>query len=160
MYIYVGDSRDVINRILTNHCSGNVEGSAFRSHVAEEMGYKLKKTRRPSGSTRVRIDLPNPKVGENAVTAYIRSGNWRYVICNTYDEAHDFQWYVIEQLNPLLNRDRESWNRSKTQRYESLLRTLLNSPALTCEQLKRKPSGPGVYLFCHDVTPHDFKHKK
>jgi hypothetical protein len=36
--IYVGDSKNVVNRIRTNHCSGNVEGSAMWRHIAEAKG--------------------------------------------------------------------------------------------------------------------------
>jgi len=39
---------------------GNMEASAFRAAIAQEMGYRLRRTRRQSGSARVRIDLPNP----------------------------------------------------------------------------------------------------
>ena len=38
--IYVGDSSNVMSRLLTNHCAGNVEGSAFREAVAKAMGYR------------------------------------------------------------------------------------------------------------------------
>ena len=48
--IYVGDSKDVVKRIKNNHCSGNVEASAFRKHLAVAMGYKLKKTKIETGS--------------------------------------------------------------------------------------------------------------
>ena len=64
IYVYVGDSRDVVKRIIVCHCNGNVEASALRKAVAEAMGYRLKKSRRESGSIRVRIDLPNPNEGE------------------------------------------------------------------------------------------------
>ena len=62
--LYVGDARDIVKRILTNHCTGNVEGSAFRKAVAEAIGYNLTYTKRKSGSMRVRIDFPNPREGE------------------------------------------------------------------------------------------------
>jgi hypothetical protein len=90
MIIYVGDAGDIIKRIKTNHCSGNVEGSALRSHVAEAIGYKIKSTKRSTGSTRYRIELPDPREGEKHVSDYIRSGEWRYVVCNSYAEAKDF----------------------------------------------------------------------
>jgi len=46
MIIYVGDSKDVIKRIRTNHCKGNVEASALRKYVAEALGYRIKITKR------------------------------------------------------------------------------------------------------------------
>jgi len=147
--IYVGDAKDVIKRILTNHCRGNVEGSAFRKHVAESMGYKIKTTYRSSGSKKVRIDHPNPSEAEKKITAYIRSGKWKYVICDSYEETHDFQWYVIERLKPLLNKDCKAWNSKNFQRYQILLNQLESSKALDCEQLKNALSGPGVYVFYH-----------
>jgi len=136
MVIYVGDARNVINRIATNHCSGNVEGSAFRRHVAQAMGYKIKTSRRPSGSTKVRIDLPNPREGEDRVSNYIRSGKWKYVICNSYQEAHDFQWYAIEQLAPILNRSYRPWGRNNLQRYQVLLAQLTDFAVVSCTQLR------------------------
>ena len=124
MIIYVGDSSNVVNRILTNHCSGNVEGSALRKHIAKEMGYRIKRTRRPSGSMKTRIDLPNPREGETSVSSYIRSGWWKYVICNSNEEAQDFQWYAIEHLQPLLNVNRKRWERDNVSRYQMLLEEL------------------------------------
>ena len=153
MIIYVGDARNVIKRIKTNHCSGNVEASTLRRSVAEAKGYRIKSTRRTSGSTRVRIDLPNPHEGEMDVSDYIRSGRWRYVICNSYAEANDFQWYVMNQLKPLLNKDRKSWHHEDLQKYQALLTQLTNSPALNCGELHGMQSGPGVYVFYHQRKP-------
>jgi len=153
MIIYVGDSRDVVKRILTNHCNGNVEASALRRHIAEAMGFQIKKTKRPSGSIRVRIDLPDPRVGEKEISSYIHSGEWKYVICSSYKEANDFQWYVIAKLGPLLNRDRKTWNKRKLHKYQILLTNLLDSPALRCSQLHGMRSGPGVYIFYHQKPP-------
>lgn len=50
---YVGDTNNIIIRIRTDHCSGNVEGSAFRKLVAETLNLEIVKTRRASGTTRV-----------------------------------------------------------------------------------------------------------
>ena len=149
MIIYVGDSKNVINRIRKNHCSGNVEGSTLREAVAETMGYRITRTKRKSGTTKVRIDLPNPREGEHKITDYIRSGEWRYVICNSYAEAHDFQWYAIEQLRPLLNRNYEQWEHRNFQRYQTLSAQLVNSEALNCDHLNNRQSGPGVYILYH-----------
>lgn len=147
--VYVGDSRDVVKRILTNHCKGNVEASALRRYVAEAMGYRIKKARRPSGSIRVRIDVSDPKTGEEDVSNYIRSGEWRYVICSSFQEAHDFQWYAIDQLDPVLNKDRKTWNRRNLHRYQDLLARLSGSPRLKYSQLHGMQSGPGVYVLHH-----------
>jgi len=161
MNIYVGDAGDVVKRILTNHCSlsSNVEASALRIAVAESMGYRLRRTRRPSGSTKVRIDLPNPREGENMVSAYIRSGEWKYVICESYDEAHDFQWCVIDQLKPILNKKVQSWDIQKNLRYQSLVKQLLLSNPLSYTELSKEHSGPGVYVLFHGLTPKEFLEK-
>jgi len=153
LIVYVGDSRDVVKRILTNHCSGNVEASALRRYIAEAKGYKIKSTKRSSGSTKVRIDLPSPRTGEMNVSNYIRSGNWRYVLCDSYSEANDFQWYAIEKLNPFLNRDRKPWDHGKIMRYQTLLSRLTNSMGLNCDELKGIQSGPGVYVLYHQQRP-------
>ena len=153
MIIYAGDSSDVIKRIRADHCKGNVEASTFRKQVAEAKGYRIKSTRRISGSMRVRIDLPNPQTGKMDVSDYINSGEWRYVICNSYAESNDFQFYVIDQLKPLLNKDRKPWNSKNLQTYQSLLAKLTSSPALNCDQLHEMQSGSGVYVFSHQRRP-------
>lgn len=151
--IYIGDASNVVNRILTNHCSGNVEGSALRKAVAEAMGYHITRTRRQSGSTRIRIDLPNPREGESRVSEYIRSGNWRYIICLSYNEAHDFQYYMIDQLKPLLNRKCEAWNTGNLKRYEDLFNQLEKSSLLNYSQLRGRKSGHGAYVLYYEQKP-------
>src|SRR5439155_14880993 len=93
LVIYAGDAGRVSRRVLQSHSSGNVEGSALRQHVAARLGYRLHKSRRAKGSTKIRLDMPNPKEGEDAISAYIRSGRWRFVACDSASEAEDFQWY-------------------------------------------------------------------
>jgi hypothetical protein len=153
MVIYVGDAADVVKRIRKNHCAGNVEASALRRHIAVAMGYNIVATKRASGSTRVRIDHPEPKVGESKVTEYIQSAEWKYVICGTYEEAHDFQWYAIEKLEPLLNVNRKSWNKSFIERYEFLLAELHGASSYRCNQLKGAHSGSGIYVLYHNFRP-------
>lgn len=149
LIVYVGDSGNVSKRIRRNHCGGNVEASALRRHVAERKGFPIKKTRRPSGSRRVRLDLPDPKAGEEEISAYLRSGMWKLVICDSPEEARDFQWYVIEALNPLLNVDRQPWNTDRGARYQSLLAELTGFPCRSYRDLETE-SGPGVYVFYHE----------
>lgn len=149
MLIYIGDSGNVINRILTNHCSGNVEGSILRRHIAVAKGYEIKHSPRPSGATKIRID----REGEDSVSNYIRSGRWKYVICDSKDEARDFQWYAIEYLEPLLNVNCGSWNQENTNRYAMLLEELKAAGALSCDQLRGRQTGPGVYALYHVHEP-------
>jgi len=152
--LYVGDAgRDVVRRILKDHCGGNVEASILRRRVAEEMGYAIKRTRRESGSTRYRIDAPDPHSGEKNVSDYLQSGRWRYLVCDSDQEAHDFQWYVIEQLKPPLNRIRKPWNHELLPKYQLLLNELLGSPMLVADQMDNKQTGPGVYVFYHRQRP-------
>lgn len=151
--IYVGDSEHVVRRLARDHCRGNVEGSALRELVAEEMGYEFARTKRPSGNTRVRIAAPNERRGEVRVTDYIRSGRWNYVLCGSSAEASDFQWFAIERLDPLLNRLRRAWRRLELPRYEALLAALVASRPVECGHLNDLESGPGVYVLYHDRTP-------
>ena len=144
--LYVGDSRDVVKRILSTHCTGNVEGSALRLAVAEARGYPIAREKRPSGSTRIRIAVPGPRQAEHEISAFIRSCAWRYVLCATYEEAHDFQWYAIDRLRPQLNKERKPWMAAKASRHAQLLESLLAQPAAPCTDLDRRKSGPGVYL--------------
>ncbi len=148
--IYVGDASNVIKRVTTNHCIGNIEASALRKHIAAAMGYKIKTSIRDSGIRRVRIDLPDPKEGEKCVTEYIQSGKWRYVICKSYEEANELQWYAIEMLVPALNKDRRPWKHDNASIYAHLLSQLNESPFSTCRELRNKPTGPGVYVLYHE----------
>lgn len=151
--LYVGDAgRNVVRRILKDHCGGNVEASILRRRVAEEMGYQIKPTRRQSGSIRYRIDDPNSQKGESDVSDYLRSGKWRYLVCDS-DEAHDFQWYAIDQIKPLLNKLCKPWNHNYLHKYRSLLAKLLESPMLAVDQMDSKQTGPGVYVFYHKQRP-------
>lgn len=155
-FIYVGDSKkNVINRILTNHCSGNVEGSGLREAVAQKMGIVIARIKRPSGNYKIRINLPIPKEGEDKISEYIRSGTWRYIICRSYDEAHDFQWFLIDQLEPILNKVRKPWKKENTKRYICLLNLLEISPILNYRQLRGRHSGPGTYVLYHEEIPHN-----
>ena len=154
MVIYVGDANDVTKRILTNHGSGNVEGSALRRHVATAMGFRLSSTKRGSGTTKVRIDSNNPKQDEGTVTAYTRGGSWPIVPCSTYEEANDFQWFLIDRLNPLCNVTGKSWNEANTARYEQLLQICTARRAMRFEEVKESGSkGPGVYVLEHPNRP-------
>lgn len=153
MIIYVGDGSNVIKRIRTNHCGGNVEGSALRQHVATALGYKLTRQQRPSGSTRIRIASPNPKEEEKILTKYIRSGSWRFVTCDSAQEALDFQWYVIKQLHPILNVNARTWNPDNHKNYQHLFAQLMNCPQTTFQYLDITLTGPGVYVFYHDQLP-------
>ena len=119
--IYIGDARDVVKRIRSNHCSGNIEASALRKHIAIKKGYTLSKTRRHSSSMRIRLNLPDPRIGEQAISNYLRSGIWKFVFCSSYVEAHDFQWYAIGKLRPLLNVTCNIWDRRQDTRYANLL---------------------------------------
>ena len=101
----------------------------------------------------MRLDLPNSREGEKDISRYIRSGKWRYCLCDSPTEAIDFQWYVIEKLNPLLNVERRSWNQNFQGKYETLLKKLIASREFTCDELKIHPTGPGVYVLYHYVDP-------
>ena len=147
--IYVGDASNLRRRIH-QHGRGNVEGSALRKHVAEALGYGLARTRRPSGSTRVRIDAPDPPAAEQQVSAFIQSGAWRWVTCDSATEAGVLQWLAIERLDPVLNRDRRP--PEVDVRLERLVETLTGAPLVPHEELD-SPEAPGVYAFYHERVP-------
>jgi hypothetical protein len=153
--VYVGDSRDVRRRLTRDHRGGNVEAFAPRRHIAESMAYALTRTKRASGNTRVRIAAPSERSGELRVSEYIRSGCWKHVLCRSYDEASDFQWFVIDRLAPLTNRRREAWQTSELPRYAILLAALEASPCVAGSGLGDVGSGPGVYVLYHDQLPSD-----
>ena len=154
MIIYVGDGSDMIRRIKSNHCSGNVEGSALRRCVAKAKGFQLSSQKRPSSSVRVRIASPNPRRDENAISEYIRAGSWRLVSCDSYEEAHDFQWFAIEHLKPLCNVTHKLWDRSKATRYQQLIGDLRTGALMTYAEVQASPlKAPGVYVLEHHNGP-------
>jgi hypothetical protein len=139
-------------------CSGNVEGSVLRRHVAEAIGFKIRRERRPSGSTRVRIDLPVPNQGEKAVSDYISRGKWRILLLDDYDVAHDFQWYVIEKLKPLLNRECQNYQPNKSGLYGNLIKRLTKSAFVDCSSFNKSRSRPGIYVLYHEQKPNNALH--
>ena len=151
--IYVGDSRNVYKRIITNHYNGNVEASALRRYIAEAMGFNVRRQRRSSGSVRVRIDLPDPHYGENEVSDYVLHGMWKILLLDDYGFAHDFQWYLIEDLKPLLNRDCKQYNPNNFEEYNDLMQQLTDSPFITYSALDQNYSGPGIYVLYHQRKP-------
>jgi hypothetical protein len=151
--IYVGDSGDVLRRLRRDHRGGNVEASALRRHIAEAMGFTFTRTIRSSGSTRIRIAPPHERTGELAVTAYLHSGHWKYVLCDSYAEASEFQWFTIDRLAPLTNRRHGSWLRAHRQRHEALLSALEGRTFVDWSCLDGLESGPGVYVLYHEVPP-------
>lgn len=152
--IDVGDAREVGKRIK-QHLTGNVEASALRKHVAAAIGYDIRSTRRPNGSYRRRLDLPDPKQGKRELSDYIASGLWRCAVCDSYEEAHDLQWFLIERLNPVLNIEVRSWEPSLKERYEELLSELLQSEPALPEYAYFMSAGMGVYVLYHQLLPHE-----
>jgi hypothetical protein len=153
LVIYAGDAGRVSRRVLQSHSSGNVESSALRQHVAARLGFRLHKSRRAKGSTKIRLDIPNPKDGENAISAYIRSGRWRFVTCDSAPEAKDLQWYVIAQLSPALNLTRRKWREEMESRYAALFSSLVAAPLYTYQDFPRGVAAPGVYVLYHAQLP-------
>jgi hypothetical protein len=158
MNIYIGDGSRIMNRIKSQHCSGNVEGSSLRKHVANEMGFQLKKTQRENGNWRVRLDLPNPKIGESQITNYLRTGKWKFVICPIGVEAKDFQFYVIQNISPapILNINMGNWNEEMLNVYKGLLNKLESCPVHNYNQIINIPNESGIYLFIHEKNPNLF----
>lgn len=153
--IYVGDARNIRKR-LRQHQSGNVEASALRKHIAEAMGYRIRREKRQSGSYRKRLDLPDPKVGESKISRYILSGGWRFVVCTDYKEANQLQWFLIAQLMPVLNVDSRSWDQEHRVLFEFFQRELERQAVLKLRDIgSREAEGAGVYVLYHSTLPHE-----
>ena len=153
--IYVGDAKN-IRRRLRQHQTGNVEASALRKHVAADMGYRIKREKRGNGSYRMRLDLPDPTVGESKVSLYIASGGWRFVRCDDCSEANQLQCFLIEMLEPALNVDRRLWDHAQAVRFAFFQRALEVQPVLRLSEIGRqKAEGPGVYVFYHAMRPRE-----
>jgi hypothetical protein len=157
MNIYVGDGSKIGERVKNNHCTGNVEGSSLRKHIASNLGFGITKEKRPSGTTKVRLNIPNPKEGENKISNYLQSGEWKYLICETAEIAKDFQFYVIQNLfpQPLLNVNMGSWNPNNENMYLAMLQELQNCISLNYQETVNIPLLPGVYLFIHKNQPNE-----
>ena len=155
MNIYIGDGSKIMNRIRNQHCSGNVEGSSLRKHIANALGFQFMRVQRANGSWRVRLNLPNPIIGEQQITNYLRSGHWKYIICPTGIEAKDFQFYAIQNIIPatLLNINQGQWDATKQNVYQGLLNQLINCNLYDYNQTIQIPNQPGVYLFVHNNEP-------
>ena len=155
--IYIGDANNLLKRIKSNHCSGNVEGSALRQHIAEAMGYNLKRTKRPSRTMRIRINSKEPRQAEKRVTSFIRNGKWRIITLSNYETAYDFQWFAIDKLRPLLNRKSKDYIQTNVALYTSFLKSLKNSSLLDYENVINIEPKPGVYIFYHTLNPKEYK---
>lgn len=154
MIIYVGDSKHVAKRIARDHCSGNVEGSALRRHVARNLGFEIIREKRTSGTSKYRINSIDPKEDERIVSEYIRQGLWQVICLNDAVDVRDFQHYVIEKLNPLLNIEARKWNKHKSAEYSNLLEKLIASNASTWKEIRDQGDNyPGVYILHHDNMP-------
>lgn len=143
--IYIGDSGRVAGRAGSDHCGGNVEGSAFRRHTAQAMNFSVE---RLGG-----YQITHPENGEDIVSAYIRSGCWHCLPCSDADEAEGFQFYLIQRLTPLLNVDHGDWLRGNEAHYQDLYNQWIHAPCLKCADQNRMPTGPGIYAFYHAHTP-------
>ncbi len=145
--IYVGDTRNLATRIRSNHLVGEIEGSAFRKHIAKAMGLTVLKRRRPNGSVQRRVAEPD---GEARISKYVSSGFWRVFRRDTYEQATELQWFAIDRLHPIWNRKSGEWPRGIENTLNDMLGQLQSSPALRGDALDQLPSAPGVYVFYHD----------
>lgn len=141
--IYIGDSSKVHERIR-QHCNSNIEASSFREHVAKEYGFEIIKVKRPGGSIKKRLQDSNYEIH---ISSSIKGMEFRYLICSSISEAKEFQWYVIDRLNPLLNNKRKTWNINNEIRFRFLFNLLIISPIISYEQINSVLPGPGVYIF-------------
>lgn len=143
--IYVGDSKNVANRINRKHCTGNVKVSALRRTIAERMGFSIIEEKIHPKYKKVYIEGPDRKLSEKKISDYLADGVWKSVRCDSKTEAEDFQYYVIEKLKPHLNKKSMSWDRTKESRYAVLLSSLVDSRWLDRKN-KLIHDGFGVYI--------------
>ena len=155
MLQYIGDSNKIKNRVR-QHCTGNVESSALRKTIAEEMGFEIITVKRPSGSRKKTV---NPLSAEKLISDYIQSGKWRVVSCPTVEEARDFQWYGIDKMRPPLNKYMQFWDLNSENRYQQLLDDMLDSEFIEFASTLNITKEPGVYSLWHQDTPMVFAEK-
>lgn len=155
MLQYIGDSSKIKNRVR-QHCTGNVESSALRKTIAEEMGFEIVSVKRPSGSRKKTV---NPLSAEKLISDYIQSGNWKVVSCQTVEEARDFQWYGIDKMRPPLNKYMQFWDLNNESTYQALLDEMLDSEFIESTSTLNFTNEPGVYSLWHENSPVDFVEK-
>ena len=152
MLQYVGDSKGLRNRVR-QHCMGNVESSALRKTIATEMGFEIISVKRPSGSRKLTVSPPS---AEQIISAYVQSGVWKVIVCETAEEARDFQWYAIDKKRPHLNKYMQFWDESSEELYKNLLENLLKSAEIEFESTLEVSTESGVYSLWHEQNPADF----
>jgi hypothetical protein len=67
-------------------------------------------------------------------------------LVDSYEIAHDFQWYVVDKLCPPLNKDRKDWRVSREKSYKILYGNLIQSDLISTEDLVNLEPVPGVYI--------------
>lgn len=157
MDVYIGDSSNIRRRLTSEHCGGNINGSALRRHVATKLGYELYQVRRKSGTLKWVLNTENSRLAEQIISQYIRGGAWKHVVCQNAVEAKNFQYYAIQSVNPFLNVDHGHWDEAQIQRYQELLIELLASDEITFHNLNTLPRSSGVYLLKHDLGVQEFQ---
>ena len=95
---------------------------------------------------------------ENIVLVYFscQSGTWRVVVCDTAEEARDFQWYAIDYKRPPLNKHMKFWDKNNQDRYKNLLENLLESEYIDFGLTLKISTEPGVYSLLLEISPADF----
>lgn len=161
--LFVGVSGKTQTRI-NNHRKGNVEGSALRKNIATQFGFKLVKNRRPSGSIKISIDLQNRVEGENLISAYLKSGHWTFIECESSTEAEELKWFILNRVNPKpkLNVDTKGyWDEKKEKRYTELAEILtVNKENGKFLDINDIPQKAGVHFFINSFEPSEFYKKQ
>ena len=152
MLRYAGDSKSIKNRVR-QHCTGNVESSALRKTIAIQMGFEIVSKKRKSGSRKYSISQHN---GEEFVSQYLQSGLWKTCVCQSADEARNFQWYVIDKTRPNLNKYMQFWDTNSEEKYEIYLEDLLAEDGIEFQNISALDKSPGVYSLWHNMSPLDF----
>jgi hypothetical protein len=151
--LYVGDARNVKKRILNNHGRGNIESSVLRKRIASKLGFKIKTELRAQGSYRIRIDEVDKNRGEKEISEFMKRGMWRVILVDTYEEAHELQWYIIGRLSPPFNRRTKIGEGFDGTHYGPAFQQLIDSPLLGLDDIAKLREGPGVYVFYNAWTP-------
>ena len=150
--IYIGESNNVKRRIINNHCFGNVDISALRRNIAKEFGYEIQKEKNSKGESVYFLIKSNYEL---EITKYIISGFWKIIILDKKEIAKDFQYFLINKLKPLLNKEKKNYDINKKDYYESLLKELEKQRCLSCDDVLNHKNlcKPGIYVFCHHILP-------
>jgi hypothetical protein len=152
--IYVGRSGEVGTRIK-QHSKGTVHQSPIRKWVSSEWDELVASIPHRTAKGKPYRRKSTGKELEGEVSKYMQEGSWKAIPCKDDREAHDFEWYCVETLKPIVpDKTCKPLRKESSAGNKSLLDQL---PDVAGRDQVR---GSGVYFFYHDELPKDWRERQ